>query len=146
MNKLVLRKEETTALSNYLQEIALKNKLSRLRNKLINKLNAVNQEMEEDRVALAKEHSKRDDKNEPIVENGVYIVKDQEEFTKELHALVSEEVAIEIGEYSNNFDPLFEFLDSEAYDVELSGLNANCYDRLLEVWENAKEPKEVEKK
>lgn len=145
MNKMVFEKRETDALAQFLEELELKNKLSRLRNKLIKKLNEITLELEEERVVLAKEYSIKDEKGEALVEDGQFqLLEDKkDEFSKELKSLVNEKNSIEIGEYSNNFKPLFDFLDSDAFDVLLSGVNATRYDRLLEIWEESQKEETV---
>lgn len=145
MKKIVLRKEEAEPLAKYLQDLELRNKVSRLRNKFIKKLTAIQKEMEEDRIELAKEHAELDESGEPIVNENEYKIIDRTAFFDELNSLVNEEVSIEVGDFSNNFEPLFSFLDSDSYDVLLSGVNANCYDRLLEAWEQAIDESTVEK-
>lgn len=137
MKKLVLLKSEAQPLVEFLQELELKNKVSRLRNKFIKKLAAIQKEVEEDRVELAKEHSKKDEEGEPVTVDEQFEIEDQEAFAKELNELFLEEVAIDSGEYSNNFKPLFDYLDSEEFDMPLSGIDANRYDRLLDIWEEA---------
>lgn len=145
MKKLVLRKEEAQPLAEFLQKLELKNKVSRLRNKFIKKLTAIATETEEDRVALCKEHAEKDSDGEAIIEEDQYKVLDLEALNKEIQELYHEEVAVEAGEYSSNFQPLFDYLDSESFDMPLSGVDANRYDRLLDIWEDAQTEKEEEK-
>lgn len=146
MKKMVLQKQEALGLVEFLGKVELKNKVSRLRNKLIKKLTAIAQELEEERVELCKEHAQKDEAGEPIIEEGQYKVKDMEELNKQVQELYEEKVAVETGEYSSNFQPLFDYLNSEAFDMPLSGQDANRYDRLLDIWEDAQEEeKEGEK-
>ncbi|UJF15055.1 DUF1617 family protein [Jeotgalibaca sp. MA1X17-3] len=144
MKKMVLQKQEAKPLVEFLQGLVLKNKISRLRNKLIKNLSTITQELEEERVELVKEHSEKDEQGEPIIENEQYKVFDMEALNEQVQELFAEEVAIETGEYSSNFQPLFEHLDSEDFDMELSGIEANRYDRLLDIWENAQTQTEEE--
>ena len=135
MKKLVFKKEEAQPLVAFLQEITLKNKVSRLRNKLIKKLTEIANETDEERIDLCKEHAEKDENGEAIVEDDQYKVEDLEALNKEIQDLFQEEVAVEVGEYSSDFSLLFNYLDSEAFDMELSGVEANRYDRLLDIWE-----------
>ena len=137
MKKLVFKKEEAQPLVAFLQEITLKNKVSRLRNKLIKKLTEIANETDEERIDLCKEHAEKDENGEAIVEDDQYKVEDLEALNKEIQDLFQEEVAVEVGEYSSDFSPLFNYLDSEAFDMELSGVEANRYDRLLDIWETS---------
>lgn len=145
MKKVVFEKQEAEPLAEFLQKLELKNKISRLRNKLMKKLTAIAEEMEEERVELCKEHAEKDEDGEPIIEDERYKAKDLEALTEQIQELQQEEVAVEVGEYSSNFQPLFEYLDSEEFDMPLSGMDANRYDRLLDIWEDAQTKQEEEK-
>ena len=142
MKKLVFKKEEAQPLMNFLATVKLKNKNSRLRNKLNKKFGEVATELDEDRLALCKEHAEKDEKGEPVVVDDEYKVLDVSALNEQIVELFSEEVYIEVGEYSSNFEPLFAYLDSEEFDMLLSGQEANCYDRLLDIWEAAMEQSE----
>uniref|UniRef100_UPI0035A08258 DUF1617 family protein n=1 Tax=Jeotgalibaca porci TaxID=1868793 RepID=UPI0035A08258 len=145
MKKLVIQKQEAQPLMEFLIKVELKNKVSRLRNKLNKKLGNIATELEEERVELCKEHAEKDEKGEVITEDGQYKVEDMAALNKDIQELYKEEVAVEVGEYSSNFQPLFYYLDSDAFDMSLSGNDANCYDRLMDIWEDAQEEKEEEK-
>ena len=79
---------------------------------------------------------------EPVVVDGEYKVLDVSSLNDQIVELFAEETCIEVGEYSSNFAPLFAYLDSEEFDMLLSGQEANCYDRLLDIWEAAMEQTE----
>lgn len=142
MKKLIIEKQEAQPLAEFLLKVELKNKVSRLRNKLNRKLTDIANETEEERIELCKEHADKDEKGEAIVNDGQYQIADYEALNKDVLDLYREQVVVEGGEYSSNFQPLFEYLDSEAFDMTLSGLDANCYDRLLDIWEAAMEQSE----
>ena len=145
MKELVLQKVEAQPLVEFLQKPELKNKIARLRNKFVKQLNAIMTELDEERIELCKEHADKDENGEAIVEGGQYQVQDLEALNADLQDLYEEEVAIEVGEYSNNFEPLFAYLESDAFDFPLSGKDDTCYNRLLDIWEDATEGKEEEK-
>lgn len=151
MKKLVFTKIEAQALREFLDKLTLKNKVSRLRNKLSKKLEEIYLELEEDRVALAKEHSEKNEKNEPITiidetsKVETFKLLDADVFNTELNKLYNEKVSIPLGDFSQNYTPLFEFLDSEQFDMDLVGLDANRYDRLLNIWEESSEEDQEEK-
>lgn len=142
MKKLVFKKEEAQPLMSFLVTVKLKNRNSRLRNKLNKKFEEVVAELEEDRVTLCKEHAEKDDNGKPVVVDGEYKILDISSLNEQIVELFAEEVYIEVGEYSSNFEPLFAYLDSEEFDMMLSGQEANCYDRLLDIWEDAMEQSE----
>lgn len=145
MKKLVIEKQEAQPLAEFLLKVELKNKVSRLRNKLNKKLTEIVKETEEERIELCKEHADKDENGEAVIHDDKYQATDYEALNKDILDLYKEQVAVEVGEYSSNFQPLFEYLDSEAFDMTLSGSDANCYDRLLDIWEAAQEDKEEEK-
>ena len=135
--KMVFEKQEISPIVEFLQDLLLKNKISRLRNKLIKKMSAIIEEMEEDRVDLCKEHSEKDENGEAIIINDEYKVIDIEALNKDILELFEEKVVIESGEFSNDYAPLFNFLDSDEFEEEMSGIKANRYDRLLDIWEES---------
>ena len=145
MKKLVLQKVEAQPLVEFLQKPELKNKVARLRNKFVKKLTAIVEELDEERIELCKEHADKDENGEAIVNDNQYQVQDMEALNADIQDLYKEEVAIEVGEYSNNFEPLFVYLESDAFDFPLSGQDDTCYNRLLDIWEDAQEDKEEEK-
>lgn len=145
MKKLILQKSEAQPLVEFLQKPELKNKVARLRNKFVKKLTAITTELDEERIDLCKEHADKDENGEAIVNDNQYQVQDLETLNADIQDLYKEEVAIEVGEYSNNFEPLFEYLESDAFDFLLSGQDDACYNRLLDMWEDAQEDKEEEK-
>ena len=141
MNKLIFKKGEAQAFSQFLIKLELRNKTSRLRNKLAKKLDAITVELDEERIELLKELATKDEAGEPVIIelNGQqsYDVQDKDELADQINELRNEKVAVEIGEYSSNFSPLFEYLDSEEFDMVLSGQDALIYDELLTIWEDA---------
>lgn len=145
MKKLVFEKQEAQPLVTFLQKPELKNKVARLRNKFVKKLTAIVAELDEERIDLCKEHADKDENGEAIVNDNQYQVQDMEALNADIQDLYKEEVAIEVGEYSNNFEPLFAYLESDDFDYPLSGQDDACYNRLLDIWEAAQEDKEEEK-
>ena len=145
MKKLVIQKQEAQPLMEFLQKPDMKNKIARLRNKLVKKLIIIVTETDEERIELCKEHADKDEKGEAITNDNQYQVQDIEALNKDIQELYNEEVAIEVGEYSNNFEPLFVYLESDAFDYPLSGQDDACYNRLLDIWEDAQEDEEEEK-
>ena len=145
MKKLVLQKVEAQPLADFLQKPELKNKVARLRNKFVKRLTAIEAELDEERIELCNEHADKDENGEAIVNDNRYQVQDIKALNVDLQELYKEKVAIEVGEYSNNFEPLFEYLESDDFDYPLSGQDDACYNLLLDIWEDAQEDKEEEK-
>ena len=141
MNKMIFNKGEAQLFSQFLIKLELRNKTSRLRNKLTKKLDAITVELDEERIELLKELAVKDEGGEPVIVevNGQqsYDVQDKDELANQINELRNEKVAVEVGEYSSNFAPLFEYLDSEEFDMVLSGQDALVYDELLTIWEDA---------
>ena len=146
MNKMIFNKGEAQVFSQFLIKLELRNKTSRLRNKLAKKLDAITVELEEERIELLKELAIKDENGEPVIVeiNGQqsYDVQDKDELANQINELRNEKVAVEVGEYSSNFAPLFEYLDSEEFDMILSGQDALIYDELLTIWEDANTERE----
>lgn len=145
MKKLILQKTEAQPLMEFLQKPELKNKMARLRNKFVKKLTAIVAELDEERIELCKEHADKDENGEAIVNDNQYQVQDLEALNADIQDLYKEKVAIEVGEYSNNFEPLFDYIESDEFDYPLSGQDDACYNRLLDMWEDAQEDNEEEK-
>lgn len=144
MKKMVVQKQEAQGLVEFLAKVELKNRLSRLCTRLMKQLRAVAAEMEEERFALYEQYAAKNEKGEIIVRDDKINILDARAFHEALKELQEEEVAIETGEYSSNFAPLFAYLDSEDFDMPLQGADADCYDRLLTLWEEAQEGNEEE--
>lgn len=142
MKKLILQKSEAQPLVEFLQKPELKNKMARLRNKFIKKLTTIVVELDEDRIELCKEHADKDEDGEVVINDGQYQVQDLKALNADIHELYKEKIAIELGEYSNNLEPLFDYLESDEFDYPLSGQDDACYNRLLDVWEEVKEEEE----
>ncbi|MRG87012.1 DUF1617 family protein [Salinibacillus xinjiangensis] len=121
--------------SNLLFNLSLKGKQSRHRTKFIKLLNERVKEVEEQRIELAKEHSKVDEGGEPIINGNQFELKDVEEFQKELKELFDEEMVIEGGDYQGMLKTVQKVL--EECDKEFSGQEAFTYDYICEQFENA---------
>lgn len=149
MKKLIIKKEEALPLAEFLSQINLStSKLTRLRSQLKKKLVAIATQMDEDRLEIVKKFAKKDDKAELIIqkkEDGTEFYPTQEgkeqELNDEYKELREEEVAIEVGEYSSKLTPLFEHMLNEDFTLPggFEGVNADRYDRLMEIWEDAQE-------
>lgn len=144
MKKMLIEKSEAKKICDFLISLELRNRVSRLRNKLIKELEGISNSFEEDRIALCKEYSKKDEENNPIIDGETYVIDDVTSFNDELVTLQKEVVAIDIDEYDSNYEPLFTYLESSDFDVTLSYERALLYDKLLTTWENAVSNKNTE--
>lgn len=142
MKEMVIYKSEAQPLVEFLQKVELKNKVARSRSKLVKVLSSIVTELDDDRIALCKEHATKDEDGEAITVDGQYDVKDLDALQADLYELYQEEVDISVGKYSNDYSILFDYLDSEEFDYPLSGLDDSCYNRLLNIWEDAMEQTE----
>ena len=144
MKKMLIEKNEAQKIGEFLISLELRNKVSRLRNKLIKELDGISNSFEEERIALCKEYSKKDEENNPIIDGETYVIDDVTSFNDELVTLQKEVVAIDIDEYDSNYEPLFTYLESSDFDVTLSYERAFLYDKLLTMWECAVSNKNME--
>lgn len=113
-----------------LYDLSLKGKESRHRSKFIKLLNKRLKEIEEDRVALAKEYSHLDDEGNPIVKNNRYDIKDQESFNKELNELYDEVFVIEGENNKEIIKTVYKIIKN--CDKEFSGAEAMTYEYLYD--------------
>ena len=111
---------------------------------LIKELEGISNSFEEDRIALCKEYSKKDEENNPIIDGETFVIDDVISFNDELVILQKEVVAIDSDEYDSNYEPLFTYLESSDFDVTLSYERALLYDKLLTAWEYAVSNKNTE--
>lgn len=148
MKKMVLQKQELQPIAEFLSKVnTTKPKLSRKREKLRKKLVKLYEEKEQERVDIVKHYADKDENGEAVMKDNVFVVPDdlKAEMNKEIKELNEEEVAVEFGEYSANISELIEYLDSDAFEMELSGSDAYAHDTLLTAYEEAKETNEEEK-
>lgn len=113
-----------------LYDLSLKGKESRHRSKFIKLLNERLKEIEEDRIALAKEYSHLDDEGNPIVKNNRYDIKDQESFNKELNELYDEVFVIEGENNKEIIKTVYKIIKN--CDKEFSGAEAMTYEYLYD--------------
>ena len=114
-------------------DLPLKGKQSRHRTKFIERLNARLEEVENDRIALAKEHAKKDEDGKAIKSDGHFDIADRDAFAKDLQELYEEELIIEGGDVSGMLKTVKEVLEN--CDKELSGQEAVIYDYLCDQFE-----------
>lgn len=114
-------------------DLPLKGKQSRHRTKFIERLSSRLEEVEKDRIELAKEHANKDADGEAIKTNGNFDIADLDAFGKDLQELYKEEMIIEGGDVSGMLKTVKAVL--EDCDKELSGQEAVIYDYLCDQFE-----------
>lgn len=126
--KIILKNAELAAAINFLQGMSLKASDSRHRSKFVKLLVKPYESLVEEEQTLAKEYA--------YVDSEVAPTKDQKNLFKQEQAkLFNEEVVIEGGVFAKNIEELPRIL--EEFDGELSGNDAEIYDRLLDEFEKA---------
>lgn len=92
--KLKLKKGNLKEYSDILYELPLKGTESRHRTKLIKIINSEIEEVDQQRIELAKEYSQKDKDGAAIVEEGIYKVEDLENFRKSIADLYNEDLIV----------------------------------------------------
>ncbi|MDT2810071.1 DUF1617 family protein [Enterococcus asini] len=130
--KIELKNKELSQAINFLSAMNLHAKDSRNRSKLVKILSKAFQELSEEEKKLMEDNGLLD-------ESGVLIKESERDskkvatFNKEQAILMDEVVIIEGGLYSRNIDEIPRILNE--YDGEMSGIDAEIYDRLLDEFE-----------
>lgn len=132
MTKLELKNNELAPAINLLQKMDLKNKDSRARSKLVTLLHEAFQGVAQEEKTLLAEHGLLDE-NENLIEEEKRDPKKVASFNKDKRELLDEIVIIEGGAYARNIDEIPRILNE--YEGELSGEDAEIYDRLLDEFE-----------
>ena len=127
----------------FLNRLKLKGKESRARSKLVKILFVKLKQLADEEMTLAEEYGEKDDSG-----NFVYAPKDKgrgividplkvKDYLKEHQLLMDELVEISEGTYDNHLNELYCIL--EECTEELSGIDAEVYDRLLDAFESSPE-------
>lgn len=127
MMKVTIKKGLMVPIANFLYEIELVRKQSRMRRQLIKILNGHEETLKEDKHHMLEEHSKKDEEGKALIMDGQYQLADKDAFTKDLKELTEEEIVIE-GEGNREMirsirstlkkleDNVYKGSDSEIYD------------------------------
>lgn len=141
--KIILENSYLVPAINFLQGLKLKGKDSRSRSKLVKLINQGLTSLQESEQQLLNDYADKDEKGNVIfVEDSKAKISpiNQIEFNKEHKALLKEKAEIEGGTYVNHIDDCHKILDD--YKGELSGVDAEVYDVLLDAFENDQTKKE----
>lgn len=136
--KITLKNNELIPAIDFLQNMPIKGKDSRHRTKLVKQLQIAFDGLVDAEKVLMGEFNLLDENNELLPEEK----RDKEsvkEFQKEQKVLYEEEVVIEGGVFAKNFDEMPRILNE--YEGELSGEQAEIYDKLLDEMEKEADEK-----
>ncbi|GGE47549.1 hypothetical protein GCM10011391_27950 [Pullulanibacillus camelliae] len=118
---------------DYLFTLKLSRKQSRARRHLIDQLKERKKRVDADRMELINEYSKKDSEGNPVVENNIYIMKDQEAFNEAINELNEEKMVIEGGDNREMIRTvrrvLRKLIDDE---VEYEGIPSETFDYLCD--------------
>ncbi len=133
--KVEIENGKLAAAINFMYDLKLARKQSRMRRRLIKLMSERLQEVEEERKELLKEHSHKDENGEPIVkENGNYDVKDIVAFSNDLKELYAEKMVIEGGDNREMLYTVKHIL-KKFEDEEYEGQESEIYDYLCDQFE-----------
>lgn len=130
--KIILKNKELKTAINFLSNMNLRAKDSRHRSKLVKLLTKAFAELGDEEKKLMSECDLLDESGDLKAE-GDRDLKKVAEFNSEQADLMEEEVIIEGGMYSRNFDEMPRILSE--YDEVISGIDAEIYDKLMDEFE-----------
>lgn len=130
--KIELKNKELSQAINFLSAMNLRAKDSRHRSKLVKILAKAFKELGEEETKLMEDNHLLDESG-TLLKDTDRKPEDVRTFNKEQEALMDEVVTIEGGLYSKNIDEIPRILAE--YDGEMSGVDAEIYDRLLDEFE-----------
>ena len=137
---ITIKNSEIQIFINFLNSLKLKGKSSRGRSKLIELFDNKLQELQKDIHSIQLEHFEKDEKgNLKIKENSKLIAKSENDAIqaqKEMDELYQENAKINVDEYTEKINALYDALD--VYDYELSDTEALVYNEIMESLENNK--------
>lgn len=138
---LVLTNKELAPAINFLQSINLKAADSRHRSKLVKLLQKAYEEFGIEERSLMEKFDLLDSDGKLLAEEK-RILANVHKFNEEQSILNDERIVIEGGLFSRNIDEIPRILNE--YDGELSGQEAEIYDRLLDEFEKNSDEKGAE--
>lgn len=136
--KITLKNNELLPAIDFLKNMPIKGKDSRHRTKLVKQLEVAVESLVEAEKELFSEFNLFDENNEllaPEKQDKEDVIK----FKEEQKVLYEEEVVIEGGVFAKNFDEMPRILNE--YEGELSGGQADIYDKLLDEMEKEADEK-----
>lgn len=140
MNTVTFKNSELVHISNLLTSLKLSGKASRGRSKLVKLLAKKEQEYNDDFNEIRKPHILLDDSGQPVIQDDKVQFKTKEDRLQvniELEELSNEQAVIDITEYKEKLDALYQSLDN--YPYELERMDAMAYDTLMDRLEESME-------
>lgn len=140
LSTLKFKNGELVHISDLLTSLKLSGKASRGRSKLVKLLAKKEQEYNDDFNEIRKPHILLDDSGQPVIQDDKVQFKTKEDRVQvniELEELSNEQAVIDITEYKEKLDALYQALDS--YPYELERMDAMAYDTLMDQLEESME-------
>ncbi|WP_152657603.1 DUF1617 family protein [Oceanobacillus sp. CFH 90083] len=129
--KVEIQKGKIIGSIDFLRELELNRKQSRMRRQLISILEGKYKSYLNDREEILKEHADKDDAGEPVVKDDQYQVADQTSLLEDVNELSEEVVVIEGGdnyEMIRAMKPVLRKFEEEEY----GGTKSEIYDYLCD--------------
>lgn len=136
--KLTFHNYELILAIHFLQQLELKASDSRHRTKLVKELTKLNDELVKEQMELIENFGERNENDGSLIyneDNKSYMINAEkhQEYNQENNKLLLEEVVITGGPYIHNIKQMESILAN--YTGELSGEQANIYDKILDEFE-----------
>ncbi|MFD1335747.1 hypothetical protein ACFQ4N_09325 [Oceanobacillus iheyensis] len=133
--KVEIENGKLRASINFMYDLKLARKQSRMRRRFIDQMQERFLLVEEDRKELLKEHSKKDIDGEAIInEEGNFQIEDMDSLGKDLEELYDEKLIIEGGDNREMIRSVKEIL-RKFEDEEYEGEDSEVYDYLCDTFE-----------
>lgn len=137
--KFKIKNHLIKGLIEFLLEMELKGKSSRLRTRFMRPLDMQLKAMEEEQMVLVKEHSNLDKEGNPVVlekdGKSYWDIKDVLAYQRDFNELLNEEFVLDMSEQKELFEVIKELVLE--CDFAFSGQKAIQYDAWCEAFENA---------
>ena len=127
--QIILKNKELVPAVNFLQSLSLKASDSRHRSKFVKEISKGIEDLSQSEQELLSEIGLLNEKGE-VDETNQELVKD---YNKAREDLLAEEVVLDGGIHAKSLENLLEILNN--LEIELSGIDAEIYDRLLDEFE-----------
>lgn len=133
---LKIRNVDLVELLNFLTDVELTPKVSRVRSKLIKLIQEKIEELYKDEIELLNKYGKKDEEGSLVQHEGTFSLLEETavEYHKEKSVLLEEKTAINVDELHERLPILITGLENN--DIKLSGKKADTLDLLLDLLEN----------
>lgn len=136
-----IKNQQLLEVLHFLDALALSPKPSRVRTKLMQKVQQKIEELYRDELELLEQYGKKNEQGKLVEEDGSYplIEATATEYHKEKRELLAELATLDVGEFQDNFSFLIEALEN--IDTKFSGQEATTLDFILNFLEKESEEK-----